>query len=189
MSVTDTKEYCETVIKKLKKGLNNEIYRGQYEKALQLIEVICYLLYEYNQSYKDSEIEERVSDIAKNISSNKTLKWTDDNTILFYDGFGFNTRGLAAIYLKALCKIGKVIYLVDASRKKQIPNLLAIMEKNAGTVIFMDEKKHLNKINFIENIIEQYIPGHIFMYTWPNDVDISIVSQHYAGVTKRYLRH
>lgn len=186
MSMTDTKEYCEIVIEKLKNGLNNEICRGRYEEALQLMEVTCHLLYEYNQSYKDSEIEEWLSEIAKNISNNRTLKWADDNTILFYDGFGFSTRGLAGIYLKALCKIGKVIYLVDASRKSQVSNLLTIMEKNKGTVMFMDEKEHLSKINFIENIIEQYIPGHVFMYTRPNDVDIPIVLQHYEGMIKRY---
>lgn len=54
---------------------------------------------------------------------------TNQDTVLFWDGFGLNVRGLIQIYMKALCKVMKVVYVTYEDRKDQIPDVQDILNE------------------------------------------------------------
>ena len=64
------------------------------------------LLYSTNPYYEDEELEESVRTIANAVLPKENASVNrgelERNTILFYDGFGLDVRGLARIYLEAL---------------------------------------------------------------------------------------
>lgn len=79
------------------------------------------ILYRSNICYKDDYLEEVIQRIASELINSVDENYiSDQNVILFWDGFGFNKRGLAQIYLKALCKIKKVVYVTFLDRKDKI---------------------------------------------------------------------
>ena len=92
------------VTNKLKKIVAKAIEKKKYDKALVLISTIARLSYEMNQSYTDQILEEWLLRIGQAIFQNfpEEKIVTDDNVVVFYDGFGEDRRGLALIYLKAL---------------------------------------------------------------------------------------
>ena len=111
------KEYVLHIVDKLKCGIKSEIKKKNYEAALELILNCANILYQTNLYYVDEDLEGYLKEIANKMEILSPIgKKTD--VIFFYDGFGLNSRGLAQIYIKALCQIKKVIYITYEDRKE-----------------------------------------------------------------------
>ena len=90
------------------------------------------------------ELSEKTSD---KLSHNR-----DDDTILFYDGFGFDMRGLAYIYLKAMVELDyKIIYISIANEAKHQPQIAELLKEqkiyNIGS-----EKNSLKRLKLMREI-------------------------------------
>ena len=86
------------------------IGKKQFEDALSLISMLGNVIYETNIEYMDSELENQIKIISEYYKEEWVSRFRGDGeVILFYDGFGCDERGLAQIYLKALCKIKKIL--------------------------------------------------------------------------------
>ena len=97
---------------------------------------------------------------------------SNDNKVIFYDGFGLNERGIAQIYLKALCQLQEVVYITYEDRKDEIPDILSLVKSYNGKVCYINRKnnKFVNQIFQFVNIISIENPGRLMFYTFPNDV-------------------
>ena len=108
------KEYIYKSLAETKKAISRCINNKRYDDALSLISLCASLLYQTNIYYVDNDLENALRIISQkliiNSFSNKDYNANEDS-LVFYDGFGLNDRGLIQIYLKALCKIKKVIYV------------------------------------------------------------------------------
>ena len=106
-------EYVEKVISKIQKAIKKSIYLQKYEDALYLISICANILYQTNIYYKDDNLENAIDKLALEMKLNEYLGVEEyaarEDYVLFYDGFGLNDRGLIQIYLKALCKIKRVM--------------------------------------------------------------------------------
>ena len=110
----------------------------------------------------------------------------DKNRILFYDGFGLNNRGLIRIYLTALCQLGHVIYVTDASHKDELPDVLRILKDANAQVLFTKERTPVAAIRELHNIFLQEKPGSAFLYTRPEDVVSTAVFSRMEGTVTRF---
>lgn len=89
----------------------------QLYMALSLILVCATILYQNNIRYVDNDLEKSLDVISDKLGSEKISKGLFDDTVLFWDGFGLNDRGLIQIYMKALCKTKKVVYVTYEGEK------------------------------------------------------------------------
>ena len=124
----------ESFIKKLKNSGLDASEKHDYEGAMASIYAASYVHYYYNQYYTDVELE----NMLKRIWEDKRKTYQDSldhyhrekNTVLFYDGFGLDTRGVAIMYLNALKKNGyRIIYVTNEVVKGKLPEKSRKMEE------------------------------------------------------------
>ena len=165
------KKYIFNIVDKMKIVTELEMKAENYENALNLISACANLLYQINLYYIDENLEEYLKIIANAMKISDTFD-NNENRILFYDGFGLNNRGLAQIYLKALCKFKKVIYVTYEDRKENIPDILDILRKNKGIVLYINRNRsqYTQQIVQLCNWISEFKPHDFFFYSFPNDV-------------------
>lgn len=180
-----TKTYLTKLIEKQKKAIRKELKNKNFEIALQLIYNCATILYETNQYYTDEILENALKEIAKNIGRRADFSASSD-TVLFYDGFGLNDRGLIQIYLKALCKSKKIIYVTYDDRKNEIPDVLNILSSNKeNATYFIKRDKFLLQVAQLSKIVEETKPKDFFFYSLPYDVVATTVMQKYESVLNR----
>ncbi len=159
------------VTNKLKKIVAKAIEKKKYDKALVLISTIARLSYEMNQSYTDQILEEWLLRIGQAIFQNfpEEKIVTDDNVVVFYDGFGEDRRGLALIYLKALGGKYKVVYVTNESARNKIPSIEKIIAEHHGEIVFFKNNFNVSSSKEIYYTILHARAGHAFFYTTPWD--------------------
>lgn len=166
----------ETLNKRLKAIIKKSIKSNHLETAMEALGACAELNYRWNQIYKDKYLEESIMSL-KNIYKNKMrhlekLTSYEEKSVLFYDGFGFDTRGLALIYIKALIELGyKVYYLVPQSAKNKQTEIDRISKGRAVNKHYFCNTKSYNKqLEDIINVFGKIKPQHAFFYSLPNDV-------------------
>lgn len=179
----------EKLISKLKKAMNSEMGKKNYDNVLSLVTVASYILYQCNIEYIDKDLEQTVKAVATelqlDILGNDALK---EEVVLFWDGFGFNERGLCQIYLRALTKHKKVVYVTYNDRANSIPDIHKILEENNGECLYINrnQKNPLAMINELNSYLKDYSPKHMFFYSWPEDVVATPLLYAYENKLTRY---
>ena len=165
------KEYVLHIVDKLKCGIKSEIKKKNYEAALELILNCANILYQTNLYYVDEDLEGYLKEIANKMEILSPIEKKTD-VIFFYDGFGLNSRGLAQIYIKALCQIKKVIYITYEDCKENIPDIQNIINKNDGRILYINrsQKKYTEQILQLCSFASEFKPHDFFFYSFPNDV-------------------
>lgn len=161
---------ADRVIKRLSEKIQNNYYGGHIKTVLELICVKARLLYVYNQEYKDDQSEELLTSISDMYKGDFSHEGNDD-TVLFYDGFGLDTRGLVQQYLLGLITNNyKVLYITAATDKSQQPQVAEILDKGEGSFFCADISGIEDKICWMRNFCSIYKFSTAFMYTTPWDV-------------------
>lgn len=177
------------IIQKLQKMAQDAIDHKNYEKALEAIAAGGSILYTHNQYYTDDTFEQQLLDIEAGALTDSLKTFSPDrNTVLFYDGFGLDTRGLALIFVKALARLGyRVIYLIPLSSKGTQPNIeKAVTGLDVIWYTIDTNAPCLSRAKQICQAFNKYTPAHAFFYTLPDDVSAAIAFSHFAGTVTRY---
>lgn len=175
-----------------KQKLDSLLKQKQWDASLALLSAIAEGEYVYNQFYRDDELEERLLFLARTFRQRHQEAVTPSSVskadVLFYDAFGKDLRGLAYIYLEALCKAGyRVVYLVPKSRRGHIPQI-GRMLKNAGCIVEWYEDEYTEKaFHALLDICLRWQPKTSFLYTKPWDAVGLAVFECLSGRTARYL--
>ncbi|SDB95469.1 hypothetical protein SAMN04487864_10198 [Succiniclasticum ruminis] len=165
-------EYSIKIEKKLKDIIENSYRDKKFEETLSGISALAYIYYQYNQFYTDEFLELFIEKVSKELNFPVLEKMSlDHNTILFYDGFGLDGRGLAYIYLKALCTLQnkKLIYITKQTAKNKQPLISEIL-KNTTISYYEENKGWVHRAKEINECILKYKPGIVFIYIPPWDV-------------------
>lgn len=180
------KQYVDKKVNRIKKNIDNDIKNKRYEDALQQIKICANILYQSNICYVDDFLENSLSIISKQIQAECYV--AKDDTLLFYDGFGLNERGLARIYLKALCKIKNVVYVTYEDRKELIHDIQDVLDQYNCKRIYINRrcKTTFKMIEQLNRIIRETTPGQFFFYSVPDDVVATTIMYAYKGVLCRY---
>ena len=173
--------------------VEKEIAKGKYEKAMAAISIAGEIQYQFNQEYVDTDLEKNISLIAKKIKPRYENKISElkvkEKNILFYDGFGLDTRGVVLMYLNALKKNGyHVIYVTDKNAVETQPEVHKLM-KDADIIweyINMNDK-YTAWMEELTDIIIKRCPKAMFFYTKPNDVSGAVSFSLFEGKIDRHL--
>lgn len=185
----------ERIIQKLNIIASGCLKQGKIDRAMQAAEVSAEISYSWNQYYSDPSLEKVLLEISESIGTEQLPNpQLDPETVLFYDGFGFDMRGLALIYLKALCRLGyKVIYVtydIDYNTKGETEQP-EIKKATCGFDIRMiyikRSSKCLEKAKEILNQIDKYRPAMSFFYSLPFDIPAACAFTKAEGTTRRFL--
>lgn len=181
-----------SIIKKLNKIAENSINAQKYNKALAAIAAAADILYSHNQTYTDEKLEQMLKIISGQLFGvpnwEKLKSYKDEKTVLFYDGFGLDTRGLALIFLKGLVRCGyKVVYITtDFAEGKQPEIKKALSGYDINWLFFSTKKGYVTWAKSIFEVFEKYQPDSAFFYTVPSDVSATMVFGLFEGLCKRF---
>lgn len=174
--------------KKLKRIIQSSI-PNNINKSLAAISALAQVYYEANQFYMDEFLEESILEIAnqRKRESNLIVK-KDSQSILFYDGMGQDTRGLAFEYLEALCKTGySVIHVVNENARNVQPKLIEMLEEyHVITVYIPSNFNYVERISFLDDISQRYDIQSAFIYSLPYD-SAAITFFTYRNDLKRFF--
>lgn len=183
--------YVKRIIEKTKKSIDKSIRVKNYKDALLMISSCANVLYQTNIYYQDDDLENSIIEISKRLNlSEKTEQYKGmcNDYIIFYDGFGLNNRGLIQIYLKALCKVKKVVYVTYEDRRTLIPDVQEILTDNYCDRRYINRrnKSIIEQIKQLNEYVREYQPSKMFFYSVPDDVIATTVMSAYEGVITRY---
>ena len=145
--------------------------RSNIELALESISAIAALYYSEGKVFRDDDLERNLIAIS-GLFKEKVHHKTTVSTVLFYDGYGVDIRGIALIYLLGLAKSGyNLVYIVPANAKNKQPSIDRALEGHSFTKIYIDERlNYCQKIDFIIDVYNSYSPQFAFSYILPWDV-------------------
>ncbi len=177
----------ENLVNHLKNAIRKEYSKQNFENVLNGVSLAAQVLYSSNLYYADYDLENYISSVAEHLKLTGGLneKFSDD-VVMFYDGFGLNFRGLIQIYLKALCKIKKVVYVTYARQKDKLPDVMKILSEHHSRSYFLDGDTNIKKIHQLNEIVRREKPGHFFFYSYPDDVTATTIMNAYEGIFRRY---
>lgn len=164
-----------------------------YETALSAISCSAYTQYIYNQSYTDVFLEEKLKQIAHELKPAYQPQLSQieaaGNTVLFYDGFGLDTRGVAGMYLRSLKNSGyHIIYVTRKASENSLPTLLGILDDADAVCEFVElDGSYLQRVEGLLQVFMRHRPKAMLFYTLPADVAGCIAFHLYEGIGKRYL--
>lgn len=193
MIATNKREKVDNLLEKLSDIAKTGIKKKHYEKAMAAMAASARIQYMYNQTYTDTVLENDILKIAK-IKKEKYLDRIkkmkiQNNTVLFYDGFGLDTRGVAIMYLNALAKNDyHIVYVTKNEAKEQQPEIQKILcNANVTWEYIAMRNSYSDWMERLTNIIIETEPKALFFYTTPNDVAGAISFAMFENICDRYL--
>lgn len=164
------------------------VEESDYYKAVCMSKFICNALYIYNYTYRMDRLEEGVLKIGKNFIGDICLKNSSQNRFLFYDGFGLYNRGLANIYIDAFLTLGYEVTWVLSGAISEIHEIVCkYNSKVRFRYIPCRYVSIMDQAVMLADFIKEENPGHLFFYTYPNDVMGAVVFSTIKGSAIRYL--
>lgn len=166
------------IYKKYKNIAINFLDVGDYEAALGMTSAVASLMYRLNCVYVDEDLEGILKKAATDyiIHQNGSADLRRD-TVVFYDEFGFDTRGIALIYLKALCENRyNVIYITRSYREGKFPLILELLEQNKNNkIIYLRRGSYKEETQNVLQIIGSSNASAVFVYDYPQGIVGSLV--------------
>ena len=161
----------DKVLVKLNSLLDLAMKRRNIELALELISSISAMHYSKGSVFRDDMLENCIESLSQEIDMHFSNEISPD-TVLFYDSFGEDTRGIALIYLLALARLKKKIIYITSKRAegKQESIDYELKDANVERVYFPDEMNYLQRIHFLIQTFNKYTPAFSFSYIYPWDV-------------------
>lgn len=159
--------------------------RKKYELTLEALSAYCNIQYNVNQKYTDDVVENIVIDLSNKII-NKDNFSSENNTVLFYDGFGLDLRGWAAAYVRAILRNGyKLVYVTNIEKKNNIPHIMNELRQGKSEAYFIDMSHgHIKWVRELEQVFNNSKPRTAFFYTVPNDIAAAVVFAAFDNVTR-----
>lgn len=161
----------EREFKKSKAELREAYQKGDVYKVICFLRYLTCFYYTINYTLADEELEQITKDVSHKILGDTVIQKGNDNTVLFYDGFGLVSRGLANIYVKALDELGfQVIWVMYewAEDLNEIQNKFA--DRKNVQFMLIPKKSVLERMQELQNIIVNISPKYVYLYTLPDDV-------------------
>lgn len=167
----ESAEKIKKLVTRYKSVIRKKISNQKYNAALSLISLSADLLYTSNIYYMDEELEDDLIEISQSLIPRNQVRENDKrDAVIFYDGFGLNNRGLALIYLRALCPKKKVFYITYEHAKDNIPDIVEIVDSYNGKCFYISEGRKTDQIADLFSLVKDIQPSQFFFYSLPSDV-------------------
>lgn len=156
------------------------------EAAMQLTASVAEALYAYNQLYVDDRIESYLRALQL-LLPQVGQRAGEAGRVLFYDRFGYESRGLAQIYVRALADLADALcYIAPAEAEGRIQKLEEIVHAAGGQVLYLDLAPTVANYTALCHAVQAFAPAHSFLYTEPQDVTGVLAFMQMEGKSRRY---
>ena len=176
------KEYSET-----KKIIKDALIEGDVLKTISLLRYITTGYYTINYTYMDDELEDILFKVSSLLLGTTEIRIINNNSIIFYDGFGLLNRGLCTIYVEALVRIGYEVIWILYEYEPDTKQIVEKYECQGVKFIVIPKSNILNRMKVLRDIVKDISPFAIMIYTTPYDVAGLGVLSTLSGNTKRFL--
>lgn len=176
-----------TYIDKLKKIYSKTDIKLS-DKVLSAISASAGIQYGLNQNYIDLEAERTLLKLSSHFYISNTNDTTEGEYVLFYDGFGFDNRGLALEYLTALIeKQYKIVYITVAKNASLQNSITKLLKDNNAIIINLPHQlSYINRTKRIVEIANSHKYECAFLYARPQDVSAILAFNSMNGKIRRY---
>lgn len=186
MKNEDKIKKIDLVIKKLNDIISDKIINKDYIGALSVIAASASLQNDANQRYVDDFLEKSIVKLSNIMIRVPKCYNSNKNTVLFYDGFGLDLRGMAITYTRAIVKAGfKLIYVIPKGRINNIPHIVKELKGYDVIIEQINTRSYRDGIDALNNIFKANRPQTAFFYTTPEDVIGALVFAAYKGKVNR----
>lgn len=189
----DKVQETEKLIARLKTIAKESARSGNYNKALSALSACANVLYEYNQRYKDDEIEEmllKLGQLLVPVPEDFMPKDTHPvQTVLYYDGFGLDLRGLAASAAQTIASLGyRLVYVTKAKARNAQPHIKQALKNFNVEYVYVDmDSSYVLWAEQLNRAFQEYAPQVAYFYSTPYDVSGAMVFSRYKGRVFRFL--
>lgn len=162
----------------------HEMYVGNYVKSIQCIESAGFLQSRLNDIYTDERLENLLHNISSHRYKRKLIE-VNKKRYIFYEGFGWDNRGLTLQYIDALNHLSGCEYIFIFEKRlyehsqKIVNNLL-----NNNARIVELEGDVLAKADTFHEIILSYCPSKVFLHLASWSTIPFIVLDAFSQITK-----
>ena len=159
--------------------------KKRYIECLQVIQFLSHMMYNFNIIYADDELEILLQKVSRKLFP--VFESRRNNIVLFYDYWGWETRGLSHIYLKALLKNNfKVLFVTPKKNKDTCNWIYELFAGSNSLMFFLDDMDDLKlSCEQLFEIYNEYQPEFAFYHSTPYDV--TGVVFFYAIKSERYI--
>lgn len=180
----------ENILNRYIENIKNEIdlfcEKKDFVSVLYKINKLVNIYYNYNQQFRDDFLENALKKLVNNIKVNFKPNQSKYD-ILFYDGFGFDVRNLAQIYIEAFGVLNlRIIYITYSRVKNKQPNLLEILNKYDAKILYLPENNFLEQYYAFINLMDE-LPKVSFFLSGPHEIVGVLAFMKFEGLTKRYF--
>ena len=180
-------EECQQFLRMI--GCN--IRNGYIEKVLSDLSYLAMQIYNPSQYFTDDVMESYLSELLDHLPCpSYTPRNHDRRRIVFYDGFGLDTRGLSLIYLRALSKMDVDVLLITVEQAfGNIPMIEKTLKRCSGRIHYLSNESNPSYIDYYQDIcqaITDFCPDVGFLCTTPWDISAILAFMQMSGKMKRY---
>ena len=183
----DIRRYVAGKTAKLKELARRKCDKGDIETSLEAAAACAQIEYHWNQTYYDDALECLMADVAESFEG--VPYEPDNNTVAFYDGPGFDLRGLGLVYLKGLADAGfKVVCLTPEWARDRQP--VQAEELKGCRIIkeyFDDQAPYSAQITSLKSILASYRPFAVIAQSFPFDPVWPVLFRKLEGTAERYV--
>ena len=183
----------ENEISEKKKQILRYVDHKKFSDAMHSVSKLAYEIYEYNQNYTDEFLEHCLQDMESDILIESDRDWAMKSygehrmKVTFYDGFGFDFRGLVQIYIRALSKMNvKLQYITIHNGDGCQPILMEVLRECGAEIVYLPDEYKIKLYPDICKYVNSFQPDVAFIYTTPWDVPGVMAFMHFSGKMKRY---
>lgn len=161
-SKEDLRRVYDSIVRHAEKSLS----RNDVETSLCQIQLAAELQYIVNDIFKDDRLEALMRCISRQLLGIKGEYKSTNGTILFYDYFGLDNRGLTQQYLDALFQIDniKIVYVLENETNQKCDNILKLLKKHNSDYYEIAKGSYTDKIIKFSHIIEEIQPSDVFCH-------------------------
>ena len=171
--------------------IGRNLQNGYIEKVMSDLSYLTMQIYNTSQIFTDDIMEDYLSEILQYFPC---ISYTTQNhvrpRVVFYDGFGFDTRGLSLIYLRALSKMDvDILFITVEKALGNIPMIEEVLRKCSGEIQYLSNESNESQIENYHDIcrvLSGFCPDIGFLCTTPWDVCAILAFMQMKGKTKRY---
>jgi hypothetical protein len=177
----------------LKKLAIKYFKQSNYLLCLKKINQATLLAYNYNlsKSYGDDDLERLIIEIAKKKLTHNHSENLNIDSIVFYDYFGWDSRGLTQQYLYALTQLNlKILYITRFKLKKEkSSNILSYIGNNSNITLesVPENLDELQAAQFVINKIKDFKPSKAFLHLSPWDIVALLAFSGQTKITKYFI--
>ncbi len=177
----------ERYIKDFDAKAQKAIEKNVINKSYEAIRISADIQYKWNQRYTDDLLENCIQELVDRKKDSIANYEHRNNIILFYDGFGLDTRGLALIYIKALCDLQyTVVYVVSEKSRYRQEEIHKVTTGRDIVFCYLENERGDRLTSELLEVFKKYRPQAAFFYTYPSDVEACVAFAVMAEKVKRY---